>query len=64
VSPSSKNIEGEKWNSTSGASSPGRVRKNPAASGMLEVSGPRPSFSSSAMFSGVTAMNSDGSSVR
>ena len=39
--------------------SPGRVRKKPAASGMLEVSGPRPSDCSSAMFSGVADMNSD-----
>ena len=37
----------------SGASSPGRVRKNAPASGMLEVSGPRPSFASSSKFSGV-----------
>ena len=48
----------------SGASSPARVRKKPPASGMFEVSGPRPSLSSSAKFSGVKAPNSDGSSVR
>ena len=47
----------------SGASSPGRVRKKPPASGMFELSGPRPSASSNAKFSGVNAPNSDGSSV-
>ena len=39
----------------SGASSSGRVRKKPPASGMLEVSGPRPSVSSSSKFWGVNA---------
>ena len=47
----------------SGASSSGRVRKNAAASGMLDVSGPRPSFSNSSKFSGVKVPKSDGSSV-
>ena len=45
----------------SGAGRSSRVRKNPPASGMFEVSGPRPSFSSSSKFSGVRMPNSGGS---
>ena len=63
VSPSSKNSDGQKWNCTSGASRPGRVRMNAAPSGKFEVSGPRPCASSS-KFSGVSVPNSVGSSVR
>ncbi len=47
----------------SGAGSSGRVRKNAPASGMFDVSGPRPSRSSSSKFSGVNVPKSDGSSV-
>ena len=39
------------------------MRKKPPASGMFELSGPRPSFSSSSKFSGVRMPNRAGSSV-
>ena len=61
--PSSKKIDGAKWNSMSGAGRSSRVRKKPPASGMFELSGPRPSFSSSSKFSGVKIPNSAGASV-
>ncbi len=47
----------------SGAGRSSRVRKKPPASGMFELSGPRPLLCSSAKFSGVSTANSAGSSV-
>ena len=47
----------------SGASSPGCVRKNAAASGYPDVRGPRPSRSKSSKLSGVKMPNMAGSSV-
>src|SRR5580704_14816616 len=49
-------MTGAAWNCTSGASSPGRVRKKPPASPMFDVSGPRPSLCKSPTFSGVSAL--------